>query len=241
MARPGPGAEHRFAPWTATNRSSLSEPQRAKLAAVAKTSPETAGTASSGLARARLANRGFTLLELAVVILIIGVLATFAMLSVGNRVQEDRLENEARRMKALVQLAGEEAEAKGVEIGLRFTESEFRLLVLDEDRKWNDLEKTGSLRRRQIPPPLAIALSVDGRRVVLPANDPSEAELEKQAKSPSMTAAVKKMEPQVLLLSSGELTPFALDLGAPGLGFFYRLEGDVLGRLQLNRVAVPRE
>lgn len=241
MARPGPGAERRFAPWTSTNRPSLSEPQRAQLAAAAKASPESAGTASSGLARARLANRGFTLLELAVVILIIGVLATFAMLSVGNRVQEDRLENEARRMKALVQLAGEEAEAKGVEIGLRFTESEFRLLVLDEDRKWNDLEKTGSLRRRQIPPPLAIALSVDGRRVVLPANDPSEAELEKQAKSPSMTAAVKKMEPQVLLLSSGELTPFALDLGAPGLGFFYRLEGDVLGRLQLNRVAVPRE
>ena len=111
MARPGPGAERRFAPWTATNRPSLSEPQRAQLAAAAKTSPETAGTASSGLARARLANRGFTLLELAVVILIIGVLATFAMLSVGNRVQEDRLENEARRMKALVQLAGEEAEA----------------------------------------------------------------------------------------------------------------------------------
>lgn len=162
------------------------------------------------------------------------------MLSVGNRVNEDSLENEARRMKALVQLASEEAEAKGVEIGLRFTESEFRLMVLDENRKWSDLEKTGSLRRRQIPPPLAVGLSVDGRRVVLPPNDPSEAELEKEKKSPSMTSEAKKMEPQVLLLSSGEMTPFALDLGAQGLGFFYRLEGDVLGRLKLDRIAVPR-
>jgi general secretion pathway protein H len=208
----------------ARNQASLSRPERVKLAAVAK----------------RAASGGFTLLELAVVILIIGVLATFAMLSVGNRVQEDQMENEARRMQALVKLAAEEAEAKGVEIGLRFTESEFRLLVLDENRKWSDLEKTGSLRRRQIPPPVSIGLTVDGRRVVLPANDPSQAELDKEEKSPSMTAAVKKMEPQVLLLSSGELTPFALDLGAPGLGFFYRLEGDVLGRLQLTRIAIPR-
>jgi len=215
MARPGPGTE-------------------------CKSAPGTAARGSLRFTRAPLANRGFTLLELAVVILIIGVLATFAMLSVGNRVQEDQMENEARRMQALVKLAAEEAEAKGVEIGLRFTESEFRLLVLDENRKWSDLEKTGSLRRRQIPPPISVGLTVDGRRVVLPANDPSQAELDKEEKSPSMTAAVKKMEPQVLLLPSGELTPFALDLGAPGLGFFYRLEGDVLGRLQLTRIAIPR-
>lgn len=232
MARPGPDTECQFAPGTASNQASLSEPQRAPLA--------TLGNASPRLASALRSHHGFTLLELAVVILIIGVLATFAMLSVGNRVNEDSLENEARRMKALVQLASEEAEAKGVEIGLRFTESEFRLLVLDENRKWSDLEKAGSLRRRQIPPPLAVGLSVDGRRVVLPPNDPSEAELEKERKSPSMTSEAKRMEPQVLLLSSGEMTPFALDLGAQGLGFFYRLEGDVLGRLKLDRVAVPR-
>lgn len=178
-----------------------------------------------------------------VVILIVGILATFATLSIGNRPMEDKLDNESRRMQAIIRLASEEAEAKGVEIGLRFSETGYRLLVLDGSRKWTDYEKDGSLRRRLLADPVHVGLRVDGRPIqLLPEQPPESAEQQKkETDSPSMTAeAKKKLEPQVLLLSSGEMTPFSLDLLAPGVGFFYRLEGDLLGRLKLTRIASPR-
>lgn len=185
--------------------------------------------------------RGFTLIELAVVILIIGVLATFAMLSVGNRSLEDRLENEARRIQAIVQLAAEESEAKGVEIGLRFTEGAFRLMAVDASQQWADYEETGSLRRRPIGDPVRIGLRVDGRAIPLPKDDPLvPAGKDQDEDEFSPTARKPRIEPQVLLLSSGEMTPFSLDLAAPGLGYFYRLDGDDLGRLSLQRIALTR-
>jgi len=179
-----------------------------------------------------------------VVILVIGILVTFAMLSIGNRPMEDKLENEARRMQAITQLAAEESEAKGVEIGLRFSETGYRLLALsDQTKLWQDYEKDGSLRRRVLADPVHVSLRVDGRPIeLLPEQPPLTEEQEKKEKdsfSPT-AAAKKKLEPQILLLSSGEMTPFALDLMAPGVGFLYRLEGDTLGRLTLKRLAITR-
>ena len=39
----------------------------------------------------------------------------------------------------------------------------------------------------------------------------------------------------MLLLSSGELTAFRLNLRARNSGVYFQLEGDVLGRLKLER------
>lgn len=187
---------------------------------------------------------GFTLLEMVVVILVVGILVTFAMLSIGNRPMEDKLENEARRMQAITQLAAEESEAKSVELGLRFSETGYRLLAVNDQTKlWEDYEKDGSLRRRVLAEPVHVSLRVDGRPIqLLPEQPPLTEEQEKKEKdsfSPT-AAAKKKLEPQVLLLSSGEMSPFALDLMAPGVGFLYRLEGDTLGRLTLKRLAITR-
>lgn len=190
------------------------------------------------------ASRGFTLLEMVVVILVIGILVTFAMLSIGNRPMEDKLDSEARRMQAITQLAAEEAEAKSVEIGLRFSETGYRLLAVNDQTKlWEDYEKDGSLRRRVLAEPVSLKLRVDDRPIqLLPEQPPATEEQQKKDKdsfSPT-AAAKKKLEPQVLLLSSGEMTPFELELMAPGLAFFYRLEGDTLGRLTLTRVAIKK-
>lgn len=179
-----------------------------------------------------------------VVILVIGILVTFAMLSIGNRPMEDKLENEARRMQAITQLAAEEAEAKSVEIGLRFSETGYRLLAVNDQTKlWEDYEKDGSLRRRVLAEPVSLKLRVDDRPIqLLPEQPPLTEEQQKKDKdsfSPT-AAAKKKLEPQVLLLSSGEMSPFELELMAPGLAFFYRLEGDTLGRLTLKRVAINK-
>lgn len=185
---------------------------------------------------------GFTLLEMVVVILITGILVTFAMLSIGNRPMEDKLENEARRLQAIIQLAAEESEARGVEIGLRFSRSGFRLLAIDENRRWDDYERQGALRRRAVAEPLQLRLRVEGRPVELKAEDPKEVQDAKPKEDGELrpTDKAKAIEPQILLLSSGEMTPFSLELIAPGLAYGYRLEGDLFGRLKLERITLER-
>ncbi len=177
-----------------------------------------------------------------VVVLIIGVMVTFASLSIGSRVNEDKLENEARRAEAIIRLASEEAEAKGVEIGLRFTEGGYRLLTLDGSRKWQDYELSGPLRRRSFKDPFALALRVDGRPVVLPPELTPEQERALAAsvelKSQRENDA-QRLTPQVLLLSSGEITPFALQMTAPGLTASYRIEADAFGRIKRERAVLP--
>ena len=61
---------------------------------------------------------GFTLLELLVVVLLIGIIANFAVLSMSGRALTDKLSVEAQRLNQLVQLAAEEAQVKGLNLGL---------------------------------------------------------------------------------------------------------------------------
>jgi general secretion pathway protein H len=191
--------------------------------------------------------RGFTLLELMVVILIIGVIVTFASLSIGDRALDDRLEAEAKRLEQLLRLAEEEADLKGAPLGLSFTVTGYRFLVADRAHGWTDYAKGGVLRSRDILPPFYTELHVEDR-LIPPA--PAAAERGKDDKAGAKSeaeggerdaAADAKNAPQVLLLPGGQMTPFTLDLKAPNYGSWFRIEGDALGRLKRTRLFGNRD
>jgi general secretion pathway protein H len=162
--------------------------------------------------------RGFTLLEVLVVVVIIGVMATLAVLSIGNRSLDDRLALEARRLQELFALAADEAVLQGVELGFVQTPEGYEFLVL-KDGRWGPLEDPGPLRARALAEPFYLSLQVDGRAVApVPAGDDKV-----------------ELKPQVVLLSSGDATEFILDLKARQYDPYYRLHGDLLGRTTLDR------
>lgn len=160
---------------------------------------------------------GFTLIEVLVVVVIIGVMATLAVLSVGGRSIEGRLADEARRLHELMLLAGDEAVLQGMELGFVQTPEGYEFLVL-RDGKWQPLEDGGPLRSRAVSRPFYLQLRVEGRPVAPRRDDDRE-----------------ELKPQVLLLSSGDATEFTLDLRAEQYPPFWRLQGDVLGHLKLER------
>ena len=163
--------------------------------------------------------RGFTLIELLVVVVIIGILITFAVISIGGRALDDQLDGEAKRLDQLLRLAIEEAELKGVDLGFRFTAERFEFLALANDGKWAPYAENGPFRSRLLEEPFYIDLRVAGR-VVPPAVD---GEAKDGEKIPPV--------PQVQLLSSGEvIDPFVLDYRARGHRSYCRIEGDAVGR-----------
>ncbi|MGQ0587865.1 MAG: type II secretion system minor pseudopilin GspH [Gammaproteobacteria bacterium] len=161
---------------------------------------------------------GFTLIEILVVVVIIGVMATLAVLSIGSRTLDDRMALEARRLHELLALAADEAVLQGIELGFVQTADGYEFLVL-KDGHWAALENPGPLRRRAVNEPFYLQLQIDGRRVAPVASGDSKAE----------------PVPQVILLSSGDATEFVLDLRARQFRPFYRLHGDALGRVTLDR------
>ena len=177
--------------------------------------------------------RGFTLLELLAVIVIIGIIVTFASLSIGNRALDDRLEAESKRIEQLLRLAEDEADLKGLAIGLVFTEDGYRFLSANSSQNWADYAQSGILRSRLLLQPFFVELRIEGRLVPpLPAvgsdesSGPADDEEEDEA---------KKLKPQVLLLPGGQMTPFTLDLKAPNYPSYFRIEGDLLGRVTRER------
>lgn len=161
---------------------------------------------------------GFTLLEILVVIAIIGTIVTFAVLSLGSRALDEQLETESERLYQLLAIAAEDAEIQSLDLGWRYTDRGYEFLALTTAGEWSPLQTSGSLRARTLPQPLFIDLSVEGR--ALPPSAPGE----------------ELVEPQVLLLSSGEVSSFRLDLKARGHKPYVRLQGDALGRLSKKRI-----
>lgn len=156
---------------------------------------------------------GFTLIELMVVILIIGITLSLAKLSLGQNTSRI-VQDEAERLHGLVQLASEEAVLQGRELALEFDRHRFQFLELG-DKGWLPVTDDKMLRERPLPEAVNIRLMLEG----------AEANFDD-----------KKKLPKIFILSSGELTPFDLTLSTDE-GEAFSLAGEITGKLKLTRVA----
>jgi len=159
------------------------------------------------------AETGFTLLEVLVVLLMIGIILGFATLSVDLGGQERLLEQETKRLQALLSLAQEEAILENRSLGLRLEADGYQFYQLDEAERWQSLETDDSLRPRQLPALMRLSVEIDGLAVKVHDEDAAT--------------------PQIALLSSGEITPFRCTFQFAEEARSYRLEGAASGQLQL--------
>ena len=162
-------------------------------------------------------SRGFTLIELMIVLVIIGVIVSFATLSLGNP-GAARLSEEARRIAGLLEIANQEAVLQTQELALATRVDGYEFLVY-QDGKWQPLEGDDSLRPRTLPADVRLSLEVDDAAIFGNADDA-------EAQDPN----------RVYLLSSGEMTPFHLTLLGPDK-HGWQLKGDLLGQVALSEAA----
>jgi general secretion pathway protein H len=162
---------------------------------------------------ARAFNRGFTLFEILVALLIIGLIVGVATLKIGNPAP-DKLREESRRLEAILGLAREEAILQSRDFGVSFWQQGYAFHDFFEGQ-WRRVERDRMLRTYQLPEGMRVQLTLEGIDVVM--------------------SPVEPEKPQVFILSSGEMSPFKLRLKFLDLpAFFTELSADALGVLELT-------
>ncbi|WP_281182034.1 type II secretion system minor pseudopilin GspH [Halofilum ochraceum] len=146
--------------------------------------------------------RGFTMIELMVVILLVGLLVSFAMLSVGGPSARDIQHEEARRILARMDLAREEAVMQARSLGVRFERDGYLFYGIGEGQ-WRMLEQGGLLDPHELPEAVAIDVEIDGLEVELFGDDETAAG-ENGDDGDDEEEAVR---PQIFFLAGGEIVP----------------------------------
>jgi general secretion pathway protein H len=165
--------------------------------------------------------RGFTLIEMLVTLVIMGLLAGLASLSIGGSTQRVARE-EAERLVQVLGFAAEEAAYQGEEYGLLFEEDRYSVLRFDpESETWSEATEK-QLAAHDLPASVRIELMLGDR-----------AELPTSGKPRRETGDVELPRPEVLVLSSGEISSFDIEFRAgDGAEPAARISSDGSGNLR---------
>jgi general secretion pathway protein H len=189
---------------------------------------------------------GFTLIELLVVMVIIGVIVSVASLSIGVLGRDNEVEDQTRRLYAVLTQVREESELQGRDLGLLVERNGYLFMRYDyASQHWQVLSNDELTAYRELPEGLQFRLWLEGREVILNSHDQNQALLARSSSSSSSSSAsavsaanavtVKDdVVPQIAILSSGDLAPFDLRLARDGVEFSWRVVGKADNTLDID-------
>ena len=154
----------------------------------------------------QMRNKGFTLIEILIVIVIISIVASVATLTIHfNR--NKQMETLANQLVDLINLAEEEAILRPAVLGLALTANSFQIYSYQEkDHAWEPL-KNHVFRAREIPDHMQIVLKIHNK--IIPANG----------------------IPQLIISQSGDIPAFILSIGQAKQPPLYQVIGEESGNV----------
>ena len=177
--------------------------------------------------------RGFSLLELLVVLFVIVIVASLVNLSVSSGGEDMAFETEVRNIADVSRYALDEAEFAGEDFGLlllrRFVDGETIYVYSWRQRQTDGWREPELARDVFVERAFPASIDMELELVGLPVPDFADAD-------------DTDLEPQIVFYASGETIPGALQWRARDSGdLLWRLEWDLLGRFTAMRRGQPVE
>lgn len=184
----------------------------------------------------KLRHAGFTLMEVMLVILLMGLTAAAVTMSIGNSGPQQALDRTARQFIAATEMVLDETVLSGQFIGIVIEKTSYQF-VFYKDGKWEPLDKDRLLSEKQMDPGVVMNLVLDGLPLVQD-DEEDDSWFEEPLIEPSADDKKKHPEPQVMLFPSGEMSAFELTFITKtdkGQQVEALVVGDALGRLTIGR------
>ena len=181
---------------------------------------------------------GFTLLEVMLVLLIMGLATGAVVLSYSGENGPDLLKKQTQRLQVVFNMASDFAVLNQRQLGLRVenANNSYYFMYQDEEQEWQKLELDSTFAEHQLPDLFSLELFLTGLpwetenslfssgifdEELSVSNDGVEIGNEEE----------KKLDPpQIFIFSSGEITPFSITLAyepefSNELPTYYRVNG----------------
>lgn len=156
-----------------------------------------------------LENRGFTLIEILVVMTIIGITIGFTMLAFGDFGAKRRIETEAEQLQQIFRVAQQQAILESATFGLRINNRSWQFLRFKPPANWTAVSKRHVFKEHRFPKNMQILL-----------------------KTPFKP---RGNQPDILIDASGSITPFTMEIGTAGNPDLLIFTGQQNGHLSLKR------
>lgn len=163
--------------------------------------------------------QGFTLLEVMIVIGLIGLVLATVSYTVFPSDKYDDVRREVKKLQVLFSLASDYAVLNQMELGLRIDEKEqtYEFVRLDENDNWVQMDNSEHFQLTEFSENIFISLSLDGlswqQEDSLFDNRIFDEELSVRDAGVEIGEEDKKPPPpQIFIFSSGEITPFELNV-----------------------------
>ncbi|WP_182349834.1 type II secretion system minor pseudopilin GspH [Legionella resiliens] len=155
-------------------------------------------------------NQGFTLIEILIVLVIIGITVGFALVAFGDFGESRRILFSAEQLVNTLRLAQQQAILGTSTLGLRIDNNGYQVFQLYNNAQWKPISDKGVFKMTYFPQDTRIILKT----------------------SSSTPVGV----PPIIISASGDMTPFTLNFGSKQDNNLALLIGKRNGELQFNVV-----
>ena len=163
--------------------------------------------------------QGFTLIEVMLVIVLIGVMVSAVQFTFSGNKPEQLLEQNSARFAGIFDVAAEYGLLNNIELGLFIEENSYQFLGYD-GVSWSPIADNPLFEVYNLPEGIEITLQLDDLPIEAPQLfDSSVLINEDEDESFTDDAEKKKTIPQVYMLSGGDITPFSLTFSLADFAF----------------------
>jgi general secretion pathway protein H len=163
---------------------------------------------------------GFTLLEVMLVLVIMGLATSAVVLSYTGESGQDRLKKQSQRLQVVFNMASDYAVLNQRQLGLRVEEDDnsYYFMLLDEQEDWQKLDLDKTFAKHTLPELFSLELSLTDLPWETESNFFSSGVFDEELSVSNEGVEIgneeeKKLDPpQIFIFSSGEITPFSITL-----------------------------